>query len=163
PVSNMYLASGIMPLTKILKNKVHIALGTDASNCNNSQNMIETMKITACLQKAYLLDPTALTANQVVRMATIDGAKALGLEKEIGSIEPGKKADIIIVDLKKPHIVPLHDPIAGLVYSASRYDVETSIIDGKIIMENRIIKGLDEIEIIEKTQKAAEDLIKRSL
>ncbi|MEM3522117.1 MAG: amidohydrolase, partial [Candidatus Bathyarchaeia archaeon] len=94
PVSNMYLASGIMPLTKILKNKVHIALGTDASNCNNSQNMIETMKITACLQKAYLLDPTALTANQVVRMATIDGAKALGLEKEIGSIEPGKKADI---------------------------------------------------------------------
>jgi 5-methylthioadenosine/S-adenosylhomocysteine deaminase len=125
--------------------------------------MIETMKMAACLQKVYSLDPTALTANQVIRMATIDGAKALGLENEIGSIEPGKKADIIIIDLKKPHMIPIHDPVAGLVYSASGHDVETSIIDGKIIMENRVIKGLNEIEIIEKTQKAAEDLVKRSL
>jgi len=163
PISNMYLASGIAPISKMLKNKVCIALGTDASNCNNSQNMIETMKMAACLQKVYALDPAALTANQVIRMATIDGAKALGLENEIGSIEPGKKADIIIIDLKKPHIIPIHDPIAGLVYSASGHDVETSIIDGKIVMENRVIKGLNEVEIIEKTQKAAEDLVKRSL
>ncbi|MEM2897033.1 MAG: amidohydrolase [Candidatus Bathyarchaeia archaeon] len=163
PVSNMYLASGIAPISKILESKVRVALGTDASNCSNSQNMIEAMKIAACLQKVNSLDPTALKANQVIRMATIDGAKALGLEKEIGSIEVGKKADIIIIDLKRPHTVPLHDSMATLVYSASAQDVETSIIDGKIVMENRVIKGLNEIEIIEKAQKAAEDLVKRSL
>jgi len=163
PVSNMYLASGIAPINKMLKNKVCIALGTDASNCNNSQDMIETMKIAACLQKVYSLDPTALTANQVIRMATINGAKALGLENEIGSIEVGKKADIVLIDMKKPHTVPVHDPIANLVYSASRQDVETVIIDGKIVMENRIIKGINETEIIEKAQRVAEDLVKRSL
>ncbi|MEM3521627.1 MAG: amidohydrolase, partial [Candidatus Bathyarchaeia archaeon] len=136
PVSNMYLASGVAPIQKLIKNGVNVALATDGPASNNNQDMFSVMKFTALLQKVSNLDPLSITAEQVLEMATINGAKALGLENEIGSIEPGKKADIIMIDLKKPHLAPIHKPISSIVYSAFGSDVETVIIDGKIIMEN---------------------------
>jgi len=157
----MYLASGFSPVPKMLKAGICVALGTDGANCNNNQDMIEAMKFAALLHKVNALDPTAMSAVEVLRMATINGAKALGLENEIGSLEIGKKADITIVDLKKPHNMPIHDPISTLVYSSNGGDVDTVIIDGKIIMENREIKTLDEREVLEKAQEVAENLVQR--
>ena len=161
PTSNMYLASGFSPVPKMLKAGVCVALGTDGGNCNNNQDMLEAMKFAALLHKVNALDPTAMSAVKVLRMATINGAKALGLGDEIGSLEIGKKADITIVDLKKPHNMPIHDPISTLVYSSNGGDVDTVIIDGKIIMENREIKTVDEGEVLEKAQEVAENLVQR--
>ena len=162
PTSNMYLGSGVAPIPKMLKAGICVALGTDGANCNNNQDMLEAMKFAALLHKVNALDPTAMSAVEVLRMATINGAKALGLENEIGSLEIGKKADITIVDLEKPHNMPIHDPISTLVYSANGGDVNTVIIDGKIIMEERVIKTVNEGETLEKVQEAAKSLVERA-
>jgi len=123
--------------------------------------MFETMKIAALLQKHTYRDPTVLPAYEVLKMATINSAKALGLTKEIGSIEVGKKADLILVDLSKPHLKPLHDIYASLVYAVRGNDVDTVIVDGKVLMENRQVKSLDEHIIMEEAQRAAFDVLLR--
>ena len=123
--------------------------------------MVQTMKIGALLQKQYYQDPTVLPALTVLKMATIDGARALGLEKSVGSLEVGKKADIILINLKKPHLTPTHDPYANIVYAANGSDVDTVIVNGKILMENREVKTLSEQEILEKAEKTAQDLLAR--
>ncbi|MEM2897513.1 MAG: amidohydrolase [Candidatus Bathyarchaeia archaeon] len=158
PVSNMYLASGVAPIRKLIEKGVNVALATDGPASNNNQDMFGVMKATALLQKVSTLDPTSITCEQVLEMATINGAKALGLENEIGSIEVGKKADIIIVDLNKPHSAPVHRPVSSIVYSALGSDVETVIVDGKIIMENYEIKTVDEKKIMSDAEKAAKNL-----
>jgi len=107
------------------------------------------------------MDPTVLPAQQVVEMATMEGAKALGLEKTVGSLEVGKKADIILIDFRKPHLTPLHDPYANIVYSARGSDVDTVIVNGKILMEGRKVKTLDEQEVMQKAQRTASNLLKR--
>ncbi|MDH5783864.1 MAG: amidohydrolase family protein, partial [Candidatus Bathyarchaeota archaeon] len=104
-------------------------------------------------------DPTVLPAEKVLRMATIEGAKALGLENIVGSLEVGKKADLILIDFEKPHLTPTHDFYANLVYSAHGSDVDTVIVDGEILMENRKVKTLNEYKIMKKAQKTACDLI----
>jgi 5-methylthioadenosine/S-adenosylhomocysteine deaminase len=124
--------------------------------------MFELMKTTALLHKVASCDPMAITAEKVLEMATIDGAKALGLEKEIGSIEIGKKADIILIDLKEANMTPLNRIVSQLVYCGKSYNVHTSIIDGKVIMENRQLKSINEAEVIEKAQKVADELVERS-
>ncbi len=103
-----------------------------------------------------------MTAEKVIEMATINGAKALGMEKEIGSIEKGKKADIVILDMSRPEWIPLLNVVQNFVYSASGDSVETVIVDGEIIMENRTVKTIDEKEVLEKAQKLGEDILKRS-
>jgi 5-methylthioadenosine/S-adenosylhomocysteine deaminase len=158
PVSNMYLASGVAPIKKLIENGVNVALATDGPASNNNQDIFSVMKTTALLQKVSTLDPTSITCEQVLEMATLGGAKALGLENEIGSIEPGKKADIIIVDLKKPHSAPIHKPISSIVYSALGSDVETVIIDGKVVMENYEIKTINEEKVIKDAENAAKNL-----
>lgn len=158
PVSNMYLGSGVAPIPEMRDAGINIALGTDGPASNNNQDLIESMKIAACLHKVNKLDPAIITAQDVLEMATINGAKALGLEHEIGSLEVGKKADLIIVDMEKPHIAPVHDPVASLVYCANGGDVDTVIIDGNVVMEQRHIKTVDEQEVIQKSYEVSQRL-----
>ena len=159
PVANMKLGLGAARIRGLMDLGVNVALGTDGPASNNVLDMFETMKVGALLQKCICRNPEALSAYEVVRMATINGAKALGLERSIGSLEIGKRADIILIDLSKPHLKPLHDIYACLVYSARGSDVDTVIVDGKILMENRKVETLNEREIIEKAEKHAENLI----
>ena len=149
PVSNLKLASGISPIPKLLKAGVTVSLGTDSACSNNSPDIFETMKVAALLHKGVNLDPTVMNAEQVLRMATIDGAKALCWEKEIGSIEKGKKADIVIIDFNKPHLCPVYNEISHLVYSTKSADVETVFIDGRLVMENKMIKTVNVEELLD--------------
>ncbi len=153
PQSNMKLASGEAPIARFLTEGIKVGLGTDGAASNNNLDMIEEMDSAAKLQKVMFRDPTVLSARAVVAMATIGGAKVLGLEHELGSLEPGKKADIIIVDLEKPHLVPLYDPYSHLVYAAKGSDVKTVIVDGKIIMENYQVLTVDEEKILSTAKK----------
>jgi 5-methylthioadenosine/S-adenosylhomocysteine deaminase len=161
PVSNMYVCDGIAPVTDMLKQGVIVALGTDGPASNDNQDMFETMKVAALLHKVNTLDPMALPTKKVFEMATIDSAKALGMEEEIGSLEPGKKADIVIVNMRHPHIAPVHNVLASLVYCAKGNDVDTTIVDGKILMEDKEVKSLDENEIVAMAQEKADDLRER--
>ncbi|MEM1607087.1 MAG: amidohydrolase [Candidatus Bathyarchaeia archaeon] len=162
PISNMKLASGVSPIPRLLKAGVTVALGTDSPCSNNSADMFEVMKFAALLHKGVNRDPTLLPAETVLRMATINGARALLWDKEIGSIEVGKKADIIIVGFQKPHLCPLYSEISHIVYAAKASDVETVIVGGRIIMENRELKTVKVEDIMEKARKAQERLLERA-
>lgn len=148
PVSNMKLASGIAPVPDMIDRKILVGLGTDGASSNNSLNMFRTMDMTAKLHKLYKKDPAVLPARKILKMATIEGAKILGLEQELGSLETGKKADMIIIDTSQPHLIPLFDPMS-LIYTAKRSDVNTVIVDGKILMQNRKLITIDENETIQ--------------
>jgi len=162
PVSNLKLASGVAPIPQMLKNGVAVGLATDGAASNNCLDIFEEMKVSAIIHKAHNFDPTVTSAAEVLEMATIGGAKALLLDKDIGTLEVGKKADIVILDLKNPRLVPLHNIISHLVYAAKSSDVCTVIVDGNILMENREVKILDENKVMELAQKTAEDLISRA-
>jgi len=161
PVANMKLGLDTARVRELMDLGVNVALGTDGPASNNTLDMFETMKFAALLQKHVYRNPSVLNAYQVLRMATLCGAKALGLDSLIGSLEVGKRADIVLVNLSKPHLRPLHDVYAALVYSARGSDVDTVIVDGKIVMENRIVKTLDEEAVIEKAERHAADLLTR--
>jgi len=161
PISNMKLASGIPRIRDLLNAGIVVGLGTDGPASNNSLDMFDTMKTAALLQKVRYMDPRVLPARKVVEMATIDGARAVGLGSVIGSLEVGKRADIILIDVNKPHLKPLHDIYAALVYSARGSDVNTTIVDGRIIMDERNIKTVNEYEVMEKAEAAAYDLLSR--
>jgi cytosine/adenosine deaminase-related metal-dependent hydrolase len=161
PESNMILSSGIAPVTKLLENNVVVGLGCDACICNNNLDMIETMRFAALLQKVHTLRPDSLTAMQVLRMATIGGATALGMEEEIGSIEVGKKADLAIIDCDQPNMVPMHDPVANLVYSSNAGNVDTVIVDGKVLMRNRVLTFIDEQQFLNTCRDKAVTLMSR--
>ena len=158
PVSNLKLASGIAPVWQMVRKGILVALGTDGAASNNTLDMWETMKLAALLAKVKENEPTALPAYQVLKMATINGARALGLEKEIGTLEVGKKADIILINLKKPHFIPLHNIVSHLVYVASKEDVDTVIVDGKILVKGGCLIGLDEQKIINEVEKRADKI-----
>lgn len=153
PASNMKLGSGIFPYNKINK-KENILLGTDGSASNNNLDMFEEMKIASLLQKVNLSDPTALPANEVFQMATINTAIAFGINA--GVIKEGSLADMILVDLNNISLNPDNDLISNLVYSANGYTVDTTICNGKILMEGRVVK--DEKLIINKANQAAQKL-----
>ena len=161
PVANMKLAQGTAKIPDLQKLGITVSLGTDGPASNNTLDMLQNMKVAALLQKAHYRDPTVLPAKTVLEMATMNAAKALGLERTIGSLEPGKKADIALIDFRKPHLTPPHDPYANIVYSANGSDVHTLIVDGKVLMENREVKTLDEDEIIERARETARNLLKR--
>jgi len=150
PESNMKLASGVAPVPELLAKGVTVGLGTDGCASNNNLDLFQEMDSAAKLHKVHRLDPTVMPSNVVLEMATIGGAKVLGLEKEIGSLEVGKKADIIILDLNRPHLQPIYNIISHLVYSATGADVRDVIIDGKLVMHNRKILTLDEEKILFK-------------
>lgn len=161
PTSNLKLANGFAPVEKMIKKGVNVALGTDGPSSNNNLNMFEEIHLAAIVNKSVNHDATSIPAAQALRMATINGAKALGLQNELGSVEVGKKADLIIIDTKKPHFYPEHNWISALTYGAQASDVKTVIVDGKIVMEDYDIKTLDMEKAMFEAQKAAEDLISR--
>ena len=162
PISNLKLSAGISPLPRLIENKVQVSLGTDSSCSNNSSDMFEVMKITALLHKGVTGNPTVLPAEKVLQMATLDGAKSLNWQNEIGSIEEGKKADLAIVNFKKPHLRPLYNEVSHLVYSTKSSDVETVIINGEVVMEDRTVKTVNVDEVLEKVDKAKSDLLTRT-
>ena len=161
PVCNMYLASGVAPVPQMLAEGVTVGLGLDGAASNNSQDMVETLKSTALLHKVSTRDPKIITAQKVLEMATIDGARSIGMENEIGSLEIGKKADMFIFDPSlSAKSTPMHNPVSTLVYSSSASNIETVIIDGEIVMEDSKILGIDEKDFYRKTQKMSVELIK---
>jgi 5-methylthioadenosine/S-adenosylhomocysteine deaminase len=162
PASNMKLASGIAPVPDMLKAGLTVGLGTDGCASNNTIDIIKEMSIAAKLHKVARLDPTVMDAKTVVRMATVEGAKALGMGKITGSLEVGKKADIIIIDLNKPHLTPMYNAYSHIVYAANGADVDTVIINGKTVMEKRRLLTLDDVEIMNKVREIAVN-IKKSL
>jgi len=143
PESNMKLASGIAPVPRLLEAGVCVALGTDGCASNNNLDMLAEMNTAAKLHKVHTLDPTVLDAPTVLSMATRAGAAALGLSDRIGSLEAGKKADLIVVDTQQPHLVPMYNPVSHLVYAARGSDVVASVINGRVVMENRRLLSLD--------------------
>jgi len=159
PVSNLKLASGISPVPKMLGKGVTVSLGTDSPCSNNTADMFETMKITAILHKGITKNPTVMPAEQVLEMATIEGAKALSWNNEIGSIEIGKKADLAIINLNKPRLCPLFNEVSHLVYAVRSSDVETVIINGKIVMENRKLTTLKTENVIHMIEEAKNKLL----
>ena len=138
---------------------INVGIGTDGASSNNNLNMFEEMHLTALIHKGYNLNPLILNAREVLEMATIGGARVLGLENEIGSLEEGKKADIIIIDLERPHLYPKADLISNMVYSAQASDVKTVIINGRIVMENYKLTTYDEKEILIKSDEMKNDLL----
>lgn len=159
PTSNMKLASGVSPVTKMIDKGINVSLGTDGAASNNNLDLLEEMKITALLQKIHNLDSTLLTAKQAFEMATIKGAEALGIENEIGSIEVGKKADLTLINFNKTHLTPYRNPLSHLVYSAQGGDVDTVICNGRILMQERELLVLDEKEVIQQAVEASQDLL----
>ncbi|TDL78533.1 5'-deoxyadenosine deaminase [Peribacillus frigoritolerans] len=163
PGSNLKLASGVADTKGLLDMNVSLSLGADGAPCNNNLDMFQEMRLAALLQKP-IHGPAAMDAKTVFQMATIGGAKAVGLEKEIGSLEVGKKADMAILNLNQFHTYPSQDsdPISRIVYSAGRGDVETTIINGKIVMENRIMKTMDKEIILREANNSIHRLLKRA-
>ncbi len=156
PSSNMKTAAGVMPVPEMLVAGEAVGLATDGAASNNNQDMFEEMDLAAKLQKVSRMDPRALPAKQVVEMATINGARALHLEKIIGSLEAGKKADLILVDTGSPHATPMYDVYSELVYALKATDVRTVVIAGKIVMRDRQMFTLDEKEILAKAEEYKE-------
>ncbi|MBZ2176018.1 amidohydrolase [Schnuerera sp. xch1] len=161
PTSNLKLASGFAPIDKMLKSGINVTLGTDGSSSNNNLNMFEEIHLASIINKAVNMDAVSVPAMDALKMATINGAKALNWDEEIGSIEENKKADIILIDMNKPHLYPLHNIVSALAYSVQGSDVDTVIVDGNIIMEKREIKTLDIEKIMYNAQKAINNLINR--
>ena len=161
PGSNLKLASGFAPVEKMLNKGVNVALGTDGSSSNNNLNMFEEMNLAALINKPVNESAISIPAIKAIEMATINGAKALGWEREIGSIEEGKKADLILIDMNKPHLCPRHNIVSAIAYSCQASDVETVIVDGKIIMENYNIKTIDVEKVMYNAEKAAHSLVNR--
>ncbi|MGG1519174.1 5'-deoxyadenosine deaminase [Paenibacillus oryzisoli] len=163
PGSNLKLASGIAETPDLLGKGISVSLGADGAPCNNNLDMFNEMRLAALIQKPAH-GPTTMNAHAVFRMATIGGARAVGMEHEIGSLEVGKKADLAILDLNNFHVYPSFDvdPISRIVYSATRADVETTIIGGRIVMENRIMKTIDKAIVLPEANRAIQRLLKRA-
>lgn len=158
PESNMKLASGIAPVPEMLKAGIPVALGTDGASSNNNLDMLQEMRTCALLHKVNTLDPTVIPAYQALQMATTNGAQALRLDSEIGQIKAGMKADIILVKVDEAHFIPCYDLVANLVYSGQASDVNTVIIDGNIIMQDRVIKTIDEKEVLAQAKRVGAKL-----
>ncbi len=161
PISNLKLASGISPVPKMLEKGITVSLGTDSPCSNNAAEMFEVMKTAAIIHKGINKNPVLLPAEQVLEMATIKGAEALSWENEIGSIEVGKKADLAIINFKKPHLCPLFNEASHLVYAVNASDVETVLINGKIVMENRKLTTLNIEKVMEGVEKTKNSLLNK--
>ncbi len=155
PESNMKLASGVAPVPEMMRAGVTVGLGTDGCASNNNLDMFQEMDTAAKLHKVVKLDPTVMDARIVVRMATCQGAKALGMENIVGSLKAGMKADIIVIDLNKPHLTPLYNEYSHIVYAVNGADVDTVLINGKVVMKNRKLLTIAEDEIMATVEETA--------
>ena len=154
PSSNMMLASGVSPVPEMRTAGIAVGLGTDGpAGSNNDLDLMEEMDLAAKLAKITKMDPLALNAKSVVEMATIDGARALHMEKEIGSLEAGKKADLVLIGLDAPNAMPMYDVYAQLAYALKGSDVETVVIGGRVVMRERKLLTVKEEEVLQKARE----------
>ena len=160
PVSNLKLGCGIAPVHKLHQEGVTVGLGTDGAGSATTLDMFEEMKAAAWMQKLHYGDPTILPAKEVLKMATIQGAKLLRIDHKIGTLSPGKKADLILVNLNKPHLAPLHQLESLLAYGVSGADVDTTIVNGKVLMRSRELLTIDEKALLCDVQSRAERIVR---
>ncbi|MDN5346615.1 MAG: 5-methylthioadenosine/S-adenosylhomocysteine deaminase [Clostridia bacterium] len=156
PESNLKLGSGIAPVSEMLSKGVKVGIGTDSAASNNNLDMLEETRLAALLAKGLCQEPTLIPAARALQMATLNGAAALGLEDKIGSLEAGKKADVVLINLKQPHLYPVYDPQASLVYAARGSDVETVIVNGKVLMYKGEVRTIDEDKVMAEVSRCIE-------
>lgn len=162
PTSNAKLASGICRVPEMLEAGVNVGLGTDGAPCNNTNDLMQEMKLAGIIHKAKSYNPTLVPAETVLEMATINGAKALGLDDSIGSLEVGKKADFVGIDMRKVHLQPYFNPVSAIVYSATGGDVKLVAVNGKIVVENGLLKTMDEDEVWKEGKRRGHDIAVRA-
>jgi 5-methylthioadenosine/S-adenosylhomocysteine deaminase len=162
PVSNMYLGSGCAPVVKMRQAGITVSLATDGAASNNSQDMLETLKCAGLIHKLYHRDPSAMTASDVLDMATIDGARAIGQGDRLGSLEPGKQADLFVMDPVRVKSVPVLDPVASLVFSSGQGNIVTTVVAGRVLLDEGQIITVDEEALLLEAQAAAERVAKDS-
>jgi len=150
PESNMKLSAGISPVADLLKNGVTVGLGTDGCASNNDLDLFQEMDMAAKLHKVDALDPTVMDARTVLKMATIKGAEAIGLDRDIGSLEIGKSADLIVIDTAQPHLVPMYNPVSHIVYAVRGSDVRDVIVSGRALVKDGNLTTIDLEEILER-------------
>lgn len=162
PGSNLKLASGIAEVPELMRSGIPVGLGADGAPCNNNLDMFQEMRLSAYMQKVGH-GPTVMNARTVLRMATIGGAEVLGMERKIGSIETGKLADLILLDLEDYHVYPSFDAdwFSRVVYAATRGDVEMVMIDGQVVMEGRQVLTLDKPRVLAGANRALQKLLRR--
>lgn len=158
PGSNLKLGSGIAPVSRMLNKGINVGIGTDGASSNNNLDMVEELRLAALLGKGIEMNPTLIDAKTAIKMATVTGAKALGL-KMIGELKEGYKADLIAMQIDKPHFVPMHDPLANVVYSSAAADVDLVMVDGNILLEEGKLTTIDEKAVISKASECTARLI----
>jgi len=159
----MKLAAGVAPVPEMLRQGITVGIGTDGCASNNDLDMFREMDTTAKIHKVTSLNPTIMSAETVLKMSTIGGARALGMDKLIGSVEIGKKADIILMDMNQPHLTPLYNCCSQLVYAARGADVKTSIINGRIVMKDRKLLTIDPQTAMGNVRKIAADILNQKM
>jgi 5-methylthioadenosine/S-adenosylhomocysteine deaminase len=162
PESNMKLSSGTAPVIGYRTAGVNVGLGTDGAASNNDLDMFEAMRQAAFQQKLVTMDPTAISAPEALAMATIGGARVVGQQARIGSLEAGKRADVIVVDMSRPRQQPLFDPVAQIVYASRGDDVLTTIVNGRILMRDRKVLTMNEAAVLNEARAAA-DLVRKAV
>lgn len=158
PISNMYVRSGIAKIPQMVDKGVNVTLGTDGGCVGSAHDMLELMKVTALLHKVNPHGQTKITPLEILKMATVNGARAIGREHELGSIETGKKADFFLLDLLRTHSIPMHDVLSSIVFYSHSSDVKTVVINGKIVMKDGTITTVDEAKALKETASEASDL-----
>jgi 5-methylthioadenosine/S-adenosylhomocysteine deaminase len=163
PESNMKLASGIAPVADLLRLGVAVGLGTDGCASNNNLDLIQEMDTAAKLQKVHYLDPTVLPAPTALGLATGGGARVLGLDEQVGALVPGLKGDLIVIDLDQPHLTPLYDPYSHLVYAATGADVQTVLVNGRVVVQDRRLLSFDLEETLARARELAGGLLAKKV
>ncbi len=161
PTSNLKLASGFTPVQKMLDKGIVLGIGTDGDSSNNNQNILEEMHLASVVNKAVTMDPKAVPAMEILKMATIHGAKALGLDESIGSIEEGKLADLVIFNLNSSSFTPRNNLISALCYSAQEEDIESVLIDGEFVLKDRELTKVDYKQVLKEVQECMDQLLQR--
>ncbi len=162
PQSNMKISSGISPVARLLSEGINVGIGTDGPSSNNDLDMWEEMRSASFLQKVATGDPCVLPAYEVLKMATVNGARAIGMEGKVGQIAEGLLADVVLIDICKPHLCPQHDVVANLVYCGKSSDVDTVIVNGKVVVEGGRLLTLDAGALCGEVQERAEEMLRRS-
>ena len=162
PSSNTKLASGICKVPQLLEAGVNVTSGTDGAPCNNTCDMLQEMRLAGILHKVSTMDPTAVPAETVLEMATINGAKAVNLFDSIGSLEIRKKADFVVLDMRAVHLQPWFNPVSAVVYSATGRDVEMVLVDGKEVVKNGRLLTMDEQAIWREAERRSKEVVARA-
>ncbi len=163
PESNMKLASGIAPITDLLRRGIPVGLGTDGCASNNNLDLIQEMDTAAKLQKVHTMDPTVLPAPTALGLATRGGARVLGMADQVGALAPGLKGDLIVIDLDQPHLTPLYDPYSHLVYAATGADVQTVLVNGRIVVQDHRLLSFDLEETLVRARELAGGLLAKQV